>query len=308
MKPVFTNTIFAIIIIFTFSSCGNNNSDTDPNLPSVSIGIPPPQKLNFTIIGQRNHDTSAYTQGLIYYKGVMYEGTGDYENSSLRITDWKTGNVLNKHMMGSSEIFGEGITILNDTLFQLTWTNNIVYVYLLDNLDKPIKTFKWPYEGWGITTDGMNLLISDGSSNIYTVRPSDFKILNTIQIIDNDGPVNYLNELELINGGVNIKETADNFVVEVAAPGMTKKDFKIELDGNMLTISSEKSDQREENEDEKYTRKEFSYQSFYRTFNLPKEVVDAEKIEAKYENGLLHLMIPKKEEAKQKPPRLIQIS
>ena len=108
--------------------------------------------------------------------------------------------------------------------------------------------------------------------------------------------------------GVNIKETADTFEVEVAAPGMTKKDFKIELDGNMLTISSEKSDQREENEDEKYTRKEFSYQSFYRTFNLPKEVVDAEKIEAKYENGLLHLMIPKKEEAKQKPPRLIQIS
>ena len=108
--------------------------------------------------------------------------------------------------------------------------------------------------------------------------------------------------------GVNIKETADNFEVEVAAPGMTKKDFKIELDGNMLTISSEKSDQREEKEDEKYTRKEFSYQSFYRTFNLPKEVVDAEKIEAKYENGLLHSMIPKKEEAKQKPPRLIQIS
>ena len=108
--------------------------------------------------------------------------------------------------------------------------------------------------------------------------------------------------------GVNIKETADNFEVEVAAPGMTKKDFKIELDGNMLIISSEKSDQREEKADEKYTRKEFSYQSFYRTFNLPKEVVDAEKIEAKYENGLLHLMIPKKEEAKQKPPRLIQIS
>ena len=215
MKPVFTNTIFAIIIIFTFSSCGNNNSDTDPNLPSVSIGIPPPQKLNFTIIGQRNHDTSAYTQGLIYYKGVMYEGTGDYENSSLRITDWKTGNVLNKHMMGSSEIFGEGITILNDTLFQLTWTNNIVYVYLLDNLDKPIKTFKWPYEGWGITTDGMNLLISDGSSNIYTVRPSDFKILNTIQIIDNDGPVNYLNELELINGFIYANVYQTNRIVKI---------------------------------------------------------------------------------------------
>jgi HSP20 family protein len=107
---------------------------------------------------------------------------------------------------------------------------------------------------------------------------------------------------------VNIKETPENFEVEVAAPGMDKKDFKIELDGNMLTISSEKTNQQTENkEDEKYSRKEFSYQSFQRTFNLPKEVVDSEKIEATYNNGLLHLTIPKKEEAKQKPPRQIQI-
>jgi HSP20 family protein len=108
--------------------------------------------------------------------------------------------------------------------------------------------------------------------------------------------------------GVNIKETVDNFEVEVAAPGMSKKDFKIELDGNMLTISSEKRNEREDTEDEKYTRREFSYQSFYRTFNLPKNVVDVDKIQAKYDNGLLQLLIPKKEEAKQKPPKLIQIS
>ena len=104
---------------------------------------------------------------------------------------------------------------------------------------------------------------------------------------------------------VNIKETAENYEVEVAAPGMTKKDFKVELDGNSLTISSERSYQKG---DERYSRKEFSYQSFQRTFNLQKDVVDIDKIQAKYENGLLHLIIPKKEEAKQKPPRLIQIS
>jgi HSP20 family protein len=107
---------------------------------------------------------------------------------------------------------------------------------------------------------------------------------------------------------VNIKETSDNYEVQVAAPGMTKKDFKIELDGNMLTISSEKSDERQEGEEGNYSRKEFSYQSFQITFNLPKEVVDAEKIQAKYNDGVLHLLIPKKEEAKQRPPRLIQIS
>lgn len=107
---------------------------------------------------------------------------------------------------------------------------------------------------------------------------------------------------------VNIKETAENYEVEVAAPGMTKDDFKVELDGNSLTINSEKTSQAEENEDERYARKEFSYQSFQRTFTLQKDVVDTDNIKAKYENGLLHLIIPKKEEAKQKPPRLIQIS
>ena len=96
--------------------------------------------------------------------------------------------------------------------------------------------------------------------------------------------------------------------MEVAAPGMTKNDFKVELDGNSLTISSQKSNQNEESSEERYSLKEFSFQSFQRTFTLQKDVVDIDKIQAKYENGLLHLIIPKKEEAKQKPPRLIQIS
>ena len=107
---------------------------------------------------------------------------------------------------------------------------------------------------------------------------------------------------------VNIKETPEHYEVEVAAPGMTKKDFNLELDGNILTISSERQSQREENESERYSLREFRYQSFQRTFTLQKEVVDVEKIEAKYENGILRLLIPKKEEARQKPPRQIQIA
>jgi HSP20 family protein len=107
---------------------------------------------------------------------------------------------------------------------------------------------------------------------------------------------------------VNIKETAENYEVEVAAPGMSKNDFKVELDGNVLTISSERTSKNEENDNERYARKEFSYQSFQRTFTLQKDVVDIDKIQAKYENGLLQLLIPKKEEAKQKPPKLIHIS
>ncbi|HZH64010.1 MAG TPA: Hsp20/alpha crystallin family protein [Flavisolibacter sp.] len=107
---------------------------------------------------------------------------------------------------------------------------------------------------------------------------------------------------------VNIRESAENFLVEMAAPGMNKQDFRIELDGNNLTISSEKTQNNEQRADEYYSRREFSYQSFQRSFTLPKDVVEVEQIQAKYENGVLNLVIPKKEEAKQKPPRTIQIS
>lgn len=106
---------------------------------------------------------------------------------------------------------------------------------------------------------------------------------------------------------VNIKETSENFEVEMAAPGMKKEDFKIQLENNQLTISSEKETEEEEREENRYTKKEFSYQAFQRTFQLPRDVVDVEKIEARYENGMLRLVIPKKEEAKQRPPRQIQV-
>lgn len=106
---------------------------------------------------------------------------------------------------------------------------------------------------------------------------------------------------------VNIKETPDNYEVEVAALGMTKKDFKVVLEGNNLTISSEKAAKNEQSQDVRYASREFSYQSFSRTFTLQKDVVDTEKIQAKYEDGVLHLLIPKMEHAKQKPPKLIEI-
>jgi len=106
---------------------------------------------------------------------------------------------------------------------------------------------------------------------------------------------------------VNIKETPDNYEVEVAAPGMDKQDFSIKLDGNLLTVASAKT-QRQESSEDNYTRREFSYQSFQRTFELPKNVVDEDGINASYENGLLRLTIPKREEVKQKAPRMIEIA
>ncbi len=106
---------------------------------------------------------------------------------------------------------------------------------------------------------------------------------------------------------VNIRETNDSFEVEMAVPGMDKKDFSIQLEGNTLTISSAKQSSQETKEGENYTRREFSYQSFQRSFDLPRDVVEAENIAARYENGLLQLTIPKKEEVKKKGPRMIEI-
>lgn len=149
-----------------------------------------------------------------------------------------------------------------------------------------------------------------------TIVKRNGNLQNTFPVLFNDffsrnmfdwGESNFSNTGTTIPA-VNIQETNEAFEVEMAAPGMKKNDFKIELEGTLLTISSETSNQTEEKEGEKYSRREFSYQSFQRSFTLSKEGLDAEKIKAKYENGVLHLTIPKKEEAKQKPPRLIQIS
>lgn len=106
---------------------------------------------------------------------------------------------------------------------------------------------------------------------------------------------------------VNILEKHESFIVEMAAPGMEKQDFTVELNNEILTISSKKELQNELKENEQFTRREFSYQSFQRSFHLPKSVVDESKIKATYQDGILRVMIPKKEEAKTLPPRLIAI-
>lgn len=106
---------------------------------------------------------------------------------------------------------------------------------------------------------------------------------------------------------VNVKETADDFKIELAAPGMDKKDFKVNFKNNVITISSEKEDKKEE-KNENYTRREFSYQSFQRSFTVPENAILSDKIEAKYDNGILHVTLPKREEVKPQPEREIKIS
>lgn len=108
---------------------------------------------------------------------------------------------------------------------------------------------------------------------------------------------------------VNVRETDDTYELEVAAPGMRKQDFKVELENNMLVISSEREDRNEEQDEQgNYTRKEFNYQSFMRSFSLPERLVQGDKISAKYTDGILHITVPKSEEAKVKPAKRIEVS
>ncbi len=122
-----------------------------------------------------------------------------------------------------------------------------------------------------------------------------------------DWTTNHFSATNTTVPAVNIIETPESYIVEMAAPGMDKKDFKIELKDNVLTISSERKNESELKEGERYLRREFSYQSFYRSFTLNEDVVDEEHIKATYENGMLRLLIPKKEEVRKKAPRLIAV-
>lgn len=214
------------------AACNNNEKDYTDN----SVQPVPVPAINYNIIASYPHDTSAYTQGLEFHNGKLYEGTGDFETSSLRITDATTGRVEKKHMMGTDSIFGEGITIFKNKVYQLTWESNIVYVYDINNLDKPIKTFKWPYEGWGLTNNGTDLIISDGTSNLYFVNPDDFRLKSTIHVSDNSGPVDNINELEYVDGFVyaNIYQTDEIIKIDPSSghivgkmdfPGMKEKYF-----------------------------------------------------------------------------------
>ena len=229
-----------VAIVILLSACNGNQSQNEETTvaETPSTGIPAPKNIDLNIIGIYPHDTSAYTQGLEIYNGKMYEGTGDFETSSLRIiSDIKTGKVDHKHMMGTNKIFGEGITIFNNKIYQLTWQSHVVNVYDINNIDKPIKTFTWPYEGWGITHTATDLIISDGTSNLYFVNPDNFKIRTTVQVTDNFGPVQAINELELIDGFVFANVYQSEYIVKIDLanghvvgridlPGLKDKFFK----------------------------------------------------------------------------------
>jgi glutamine cyclotransferase len=144
------------------------------------------------------HDRAAFTQGLAYEDGVLYEGTGINGRSSLRKVELATGKVL-KSVPLDAQYFGEGITIWKDTIIQLTWQSNIGFVYDKATFAK-LRDFEYPTEGWGITHNGTHLIMSDGTDTLYFLDPETFVEVNSIPVRDGNAPLKNLNELEFING------------------------------------------------------------------------------------------------------------
>lgn len=208
MKKYFPLIIGALM----FASCGddkpgNNNND------DVSNTVPPPPSINYTIVKVYPHDTSSYTEGLFLSNGKFYEGTGQPGKSKFAVIDMNTGKPLQEIKIKDDE-FGEGISLINGKIYQLTWQNNIVHVYDAATLKK-IKDLPWPYEGWGMTTDGKNLIVSTGSSNLYYVNPDDFKIIKQVAVTDNYGPVGNINELEFVDGTVYANQYETNYILKI---------------------------------------------------------------------------------------------
>ena len=159
-----------------------------------------PKILNYKIVNTYPHDINAYTQGFEFYNGVLLEGTGQYKESTLRKTDYKTGKVTEQIKL-EDKYFGEGITVLKDKIYQLTWKEKTGFIYDAKTF-KLEKTFSFETEGWGITNDGEKLYMSDGSEKIYTLDPVTLKVIDYISVYTAGSKIDSINEMEWINGKI----------------------------------------------------------------------------------------------------------
>ncbi len=186
-----------------------------------------PKNYTYKVTKTFSHDPDAYTQGLFYEDGFLYEGTGQKGASSIRKVEPETGKILQSVNLEEKH-FGEGITFFNNKIYQLTWTSEIGFVYDFTTF-KQIRTFHYNTQGWGLTTNGKELIMTDGSNVIYFMDPEGFTEIRHIEVFDNKEPIDSLNELEYINGDIyaNVYMT-DKIVIIDPKTGMVKGviDFK----------------------------------------------------------------------------------
>lgn len=165
--------------------------------------------MTYEVINIYPHDPEAFTQGLIYLNGFLYESTGLYGESTLRKVDLQTGEVLERIEL-SPDVFAEGLTAWDQTLVQLTWREGTGFVYSLEDFSL-FQRFTYPTEGWGLTQDGERLIMSDGTDYLYFLDPETFQVIGSVGVTWQGDPIERLNELEFIRGEVyaNIWQTDD---------------------------------------------------------------------------------------------------
>jgi len=170
-------------------------------IPTISTTPTPLDTVpvyTYKVINTYPHDPNAFTQGLVFEDGVLYEGTGLYGNSTLRKVGLETGAILLIHEL-PAQFFGEGVTIYGNKISQLTWRSNVGYVYDKESFDL-LQEFNYPTEGWGITHDGTHLIMSDGTSTLHFLDPETYGEVHRVEVLDRGSPVTRLNELEYVQG------------------------------------------------------------------------------------------------------------
>jgi len=213
--------INALIILSLLASCNNSSQKEAQAGGSDKTADNTPPLINYTVVRTLPHDTSSFTEGLLVHDGRLYESTGTEPDmpasrrSLFGIVDTITGKISPKAELDRKIYFGEGISFLHDKVYQLTWKTKKGFIY-------DAKTFKrtgeFPIpikEGWGMTTDGTNLIMSDGTSNISYVDPSTFRLVKVVGVTDNNGPVSNINELELINGFLYANQWESNYILKI---------------------------------------------------------------------------------------------
>ncbi|MFH1313319.1 MAG: glutaminyl-peptide cyclotransferase [Candidatus Eisenbacteria bacterium] len=182
--------------------------------PTSADSIP---VFGYDLINTFPHDSKAFTQGLVYHNGFLYEGTGLFSGSSLRKVVLETGEVLFRYNL-NSVYFGEGVAILNDLIYQLTWLNHVGFVYVETGSFELVDTFSYPTPGWGLTHDDTSLIMSDGTDNLYFLDPVSFEEVRRVHVTVGGAPLDSLNELEYIHGYIYANILERDFIA-IIKPG-----------------------------------------------------------------------------------------
>jgi glutamine cyclotransferase len=167
----------------------------------------------YRIVNTYPHDPGAFTQGLIFHDGHLYEGTGLHGASSLRKVELDTGKVLKRHDL-PDKYFGEGIAFCGNRLIQLTYQSKIGFIYDLDL--RQVGSFNYPTEGWGLTCDGSRLILSDGTATLRWLDAKTFKLVKKIAVTDQGRPVGHLNELEYVKGEIFANIWNTDYIVRIS--------------------------------------------------------------------------------------------